>query len=355
MGFFTAYRHAAADDLDLMFHLGDYIYEQAAAPGRPRAHLGAELTTLAQYRTRHALYKTDPDLQAAHAQYPWVVTWDDHDVDNNYAGATSERHDPVDQFLERRAAAYQAYYEHTPLRRQSIPRGPFAQVYRQFSWGSLASFFVLDTRQYRSDQPCGDGGRAAPCEETRNPALTMLGEAQERWLFSGLDRSVSRWNILPQQVMMAKVDVRLGPEPRFSMDQWSGYDAARTRLLEFLGRRQPSNPVVLTGDIHSNWVNDLKVDFEDARSPVVATELVGTSISSGGDGADAPGGTADMLARNPFVKFHNGQRGYVRCEVTADVLSADYRVIDVVTAPGGRVTTRASFRIRSGTPGAEPA
>jgi alkaline phosphatase D len=349
-GYFTALRHASEEDVDVMFQLGDFIYEQAAREGRPRTHVGPRLTTLADYRNRYAQYRTDPDLQAASAAYPWIATWDDHEVDDNYAGPFSRRRD--DRFLVQRAAAYRAYYEHMPLRRRSLPNGPYAQMYRQFAFGDLASFFVLDTRQYRSDQPCGDGVHE-PCDGTSDPNATMLGDAQERWLFSGLHRSERRWHVLPQQVMMARVDLSLGPYEWISMDQWSGYDVARTRLLEFFATRKPANPVVLSGDIHNNWVNDLKTDFRDPRSPAVGTELVCTSISSGGDGIDFPDSARDVMAENPFVRFFNSQRGYVRCDMTRESLTADLRVVPYVAQPGAPISTRAAFVIENGRPGAQ--
>jgi len=350
-GYFTAYRHMAAEDLDVVFHLGDYIYEGAGRDNQVRKHQGVELTTLAHYRDRYAQYKLDPDLQAAHAAFPWIVTPDDHEVDNNWAGDISEGNDPRDIFLARRAAAYQAYYEHMPLRRRSIPAGPSMQLYRQFTYGKLASFFVLDTRQFRTDQPCMDGTKP-PCPGTADPSGTILGAAQERWLLDGMHRSKRAWNVMPQQVMMARVDQAPGPDERVSMDQWPGYDACRTRLLEFIARRRPSNPVVLTGDIHSNWVNDLKVDFRDEKSPAVATELVGTSITSGGDGMDMPERLTGVLAENPFVKFYNGQRGYVSCSVTPQTWQADYQVMEAVTRKDAPRRTRASFVISDGRAGA---
>ena len=352
-GLFTAYRHLAAEDLDLVFHLGDYIYEGPPAP-RVRAHLGPELMTLEDYRRRYAQYKADPDLQAAHAAVPWIVTTDDHEVDNNYAGAISEQNTPADVFLIRRAAAYRAYYEHMPLRRASMPQGPWLPLYRRFSYGTLASFFVLDTRQYRTDQPCG-GAIAEMCDGARDADATLLGADQAQWLIEALDRSSSRWNVVPQQVMMAGVDQSPGPAVRRSMDQWPGYEAERDRLLSFFGTRRPANPVVLTGDIHSNWVNDLRVDPTDERSPVVATEFVGTSISSGGDGTAITARMKSVLSENPVVKFYNGQRGYVSCEVTAKDMRAAYRVVEYVSKPGAPLTTVARFVVRDGRPGAAPA
>ena len=352
-GYFTAYRHMAGDDLDLVFHLGDYIYEYEGRDGRVRRHTGDEIELLDDYRNRYALYRSDPDLQAAHAAFPWVVTWDDHEVDNNYADAVSEEEGlPAELFLRRRAVAYRAYYEHMPLRRASRPAGPNLQLYRAFAWGDLAGFHVLDTRQYRTDQPCGDR-RGAVCDGVLDPAATLLGETQERWLLNGLAGSTARWNVIPQQVMMARIDFTPGAGESLSMDVWSGYEAARRRLMEFFAARRPANPLVLTGDIHSNWVADLKVDYRDAAAPVVGTELVGTSISSGGDGVDVPDRLAAVLAENPWVRFYNGRRGYVRCDLTPGRCRADYQVVEYVTRPGGPLATRASFVVEDGRPGAQ--
>ncbi len=351
-GLFTAYQHLAAEDLDLVFHLGDYIYEGEGRDNQVRRHVGPEPTTLEEYRNRHAQYKTDAHLQAAHASFPWIVTPDDHEVDNNYANDISEHDDSPVAFLLRRAAAYHAYYEHMPLRPASIPRGPTMRLYRSFKYGTLASFLVLDTRQYRTDQPCNDGTKVT-CEGTYNPRGTIMGDAQERWLFNNLSASPTEWNVIPQQVMMARVDQFPGEEKRYSMDQWPGYEMERRRVMEFLHRRRPRNPVVLTGDIHSNWVNDLTIDSSDPKSPTVGTEFVGTSITSGGDGVDLTDRIKAVLAENPFVKFQSGQRGYVRCEVTPKTMRADYQVVEYVSRPDAPKITRASFVVESGKPGAQ--
>ena len=353
-GYYTAYRHMAAEELDLVVHLGDYIYEGPAQPNRPRQHDGPETTTLEQYRGRHALYKTDPDLQAAHAAFPWVVTWDDHEVANNYAGAVAGDRISREAFLARRAAAYRAYWEHLPLRPSSMPAGAQLPLYRRLGWGNLAELSVLDTRQYRTDQPCGDGLQPL-CAEALDAAATMAGPEQERWLLEGLDASPARWNVIAQQVMMARLDLKPGPEQQFIMDHWSGYPAARDRILNFLALRRPSNPVVITGDIHSSWVADLKADWDDPGSATVGTELVGTSISSGGDGADSRPEVDAALPENPHFKFYNGRRGYVRCELTSARWQADFRVLPSVTAPGAPIATVASFVVEDGRPGALPA
>jgi len=353
-GFYTAYQHLAEEDLDLVMHLGDYIYEDAGAENRVRKHVGSELMTVEDYRNRYAQYRTDPALQATHAAFPFIVVWDDHEVDNNYAGFYQEAGVPVEQFALRRAAAYKAFYEHMPLRRRSIPRGALLQLYRPFVYGNLASIFMLDTRQYRTDQPCGDNVKVA-CEGAHDPRATLLGATQEKWLMDGLHRSRSGWNLMAQQIPLAKLDRMPGPERGYSMDKWDGYEASRSRLLNFLGKRKPSNPVTLAGDVHNNWVNDLRMDVDNPKTPVVAAEFVGTSITSGGDGSDTSPLMKAMASENECVRFCNNQRGYVRFRLEPDELRADFRVVEYVTRPGSPVNTRASFVVESGQPGAKPA
>ncbi|CAN5604369.1 hypothetical protein BH20ACT18_BH20ACT18_03410 [soil metagenome] len=242
---------------------GPNVYDTAG--GNVRAHSSREITTLEHYRNRHAQYKTDPDLQTAHARFPWIVTWDDHEVDNNWADEVPEDGQPRDAFLRRRAAAFQAYYEHMPLRRSSRPRGIDLQLYRRIAYGDLATFNVLDTRQFRSDQACGDG-RQRGCDERLDPARSITGDAQERWLLDGLEDSRTRWNVLAQQVFFAQRDYEAGPLQAFSMDAWDGYVASRERILGGIAERRVANPVVLTGDVHQHWAADLKADFDDPDS-----------------------------------------------------------------------------------------
>jgi alkaline phosphatase D len=353
-GLFTAFEHMSDEDIDFVIHLGDYIYEGRGMDGRVRRHNSAEIQTLADYRNRYALYQSDSLLQRSHARCPWIVTWDDHEVDNNYAADIPEDGMPRQRFLERRANAYQAYYEHMPLRRSSLPRGSSMQLYRALRFGNLVDFTVLDTRQYRTDQPCGDGNKPQ-CAEALDERATMLGPAQERWLLDRLDRSQARWNVIAQQVMMAKVDRRAGPEEALPMDKWNGYEVARNRMLSFLAKRRPSNPVVITGDIHNNWAADLKTDWRNPNSATVGTEFVGTSISSGGDGADRLPSVDKYLPESPYVKFFNSQRGYVRCTVTPERWTSDYRVVEFVSRPGSPIRTRASFVVENGRPGAQSA
>jgi len=364
-GHYTAYAHMAREDLDLVVHLGDYIYEGAAHRGRPRLHNSGEIFTLEDYRLRYALYKSDPALRAAHAAAPWVVTWDDHELANNYAGDIPEKPASREEFLRRRAAAYQAYYEMMPLRRAQLPSGPDLLLFRALDFGRLATFHVLDTRQYRTDQPQGDG-RKPPSPVLLDPRGTMLGERQRAWLDAGLGRSAAAWNVLAQQVMMglvsfppakpkdgavADASATRNDERRYSMDQWGGYVHERAELLRFLAENKVANPVVLTGDIHANFVNELRVDDADAKAPIVATEFVGTSVSSGGDGSDAGKEMAALQAFNPGLRFLDRRRGYVLCEVTKDEWRSDYRTVDVVTKPGGSTRSTARFTVRAGRPG----
>ncbi len=349
-GLFTAYEHMAKEDLDLVFHLGDYIYEYAGIDKRVRKHTGQEITTIDDYRARHAQYRSDPALQAMHAAAPWMVTWDDHEFDNNCAGDISEEDGiATADYLRRRAAAYKAYYEHMPLRRSALPKGPDMLIYRGLEFGQLAQFFVLDTRQYRTDQPCGDHNKP-PCGEEMNPDATLMGLEQREWLFRGLSKSKAKWNALAQQVMVARVDRLAGEAVGYSMDQWPGYEVERRALLRYLHDQKIANPVAFAGDIHTNWANELIADFDDLDSKSVATEFVGTSISSGGDGAEQPKGYAELLSENPFVKFHNAERGYVSCEVTPKTWRTDFKTVEYVSRPGAPLNVRASFVVEDGRP-----
>ncbi len=358
-GYFTAYRRMAEQEqLDLVIHLGDYIYEygpnQYVAPGgNVRAHSGPEIVTLSDYRNRHAQYRTDEDLQAAHAAFAWAVTWDDHEVENNYADEVPEARTltpTTEAFLRRRAAAYQSYYEHMPLRRSSVPTGPDMLLYRRLAYGNLAEFNVLDTRQYRDDQAAGDG-TDPPNPESLDPNRTLTGDEQEQWLLNGLAASEATWNVLAQQVFFAQRDFNTDDTQRFSMDAWDGYVGSRDRISNFIQERGALNPVVLTGDVHNNWACDLKANYDDPTSETFGVEFVGTSITSGGDGADTSPGQEATVAENPHIKFFSGQCGYVRCRLTPDEWRSDFRVLPYVSQPGAPVYTRASFVTQAGNPG----
>ena len=355
-GYFTAYRHLAAEALDVVFHLGDYIYEGAPREGRPRKHVGPKPVDLDTYRLRYALYKSDPDLRAAHAAAPFICTWDDHEVENDYAGEVSQKFEDPDTFLQRRAAAYQAYYEHMPLSPTTMLQALQLQLNRRFTFGDLVEFSVLDNRQYRDDHPCDDNGKGGgqvilDCSERWAPQRTMLGEQQERWLLKGLAHSSARWTVIAQQQLMAELKQLPGNIEAYWSEGWDGYAANRRRILEFIQQHRPSNPVVIGGDLHSFWVTDLKPDFRDPNAPVVATEFIGTSISSNGPSHSL---FSQFLPHNPHIKFFESRwRGYVQCTVDREQWISNFRVVDTVATPESPVRTLATYRVINGQPRAE--
>ena len=355
-GWYNAYAGMADEDLHFVAHLGDYIYEYGrAGAAAVRDHTSDEVTDLAGYRDRYALYKTDPDLQAAHARFPWIVTWDDHEVENDYAGLVPEP-GPAQDFRARRAAAYRAWWEHQPVR-LAPPRGPDLRIYRTLRYGRWCRLFVLDTRQYRSDQTCGiDPYPFGPrCDDASDPTRTLTGEAQERWLADRLRRSDARWNVVAQQVMVGPVNFLPGAEGGiWNHDQWDGYLPARRRFLRAL-RAAPGDALVITGDVHSSWVHDLHARPEDPDSPAVATELVGTSISSTFPTALA-GLAAEAARQQPTCRYFEGtRRGYVRVTLRPERARADYRTVATVQERDAPTETTASFVIEAGRPGAQPA
>jgi alkaline phosphatase D len=344
-GLFTAYRRLTEDQPDLVLHLGDYSYEYAASasgtnPPVIRPLAGGEERTLADYRRRYAQYHADPDLQAAHAVAPWLAVFDDHEVENNWADMVPERPEPG--FPARRAAAFRAYFENLPLRASARPNGPDMRLYRRVGWGGLATFHMLDTRQFRGDQPCGDK-YDSDCPERTDPARTLLGTEQEAWLLDGFARSRARWDVLGQQVFFSQLDLTPGAGRGYNPDAWDGYVGQRDRMVDGWTRARVRNPVVLSGDVHAHWAADVKARFDDPASPVVGTELVTTSITSRGDGSEQQPDTAGVLADNPYIKFFNNRRGYVRARITPDALTADFRVVPYVSRPGAPGETRARF------------
>ena len=360
-GFYTPYRFMVQEDLDLVIQLGDYIYEGGISPlteGRTvRQHNSDEVFSLDGYRNRYALYKTDPDLQAAHAAFPWLVSWDDHEVSNNWAPGSPE--DPEKQtraeFLVRRLAATQAYYEHMPLRSFPIPRGGGLdlelRLYGRWAFGNLAQIHLLDTRQYRSDQVCPTGDYVSPdCADRHAPGRTMTGERQEAWLLSGLERSEAAWNIIAQQVWFGRYVFTTGATPEFNRDAWDGYPVQRQRIVNLAAEGGTSNPVVLSGDWHNYCVRNIHRNPDDPSSQVVMAEFAGTSLSS------RTGRTSQIQASlhdNPQVTFFDGDhRGYVRCRIEPETFQADLQFLESPfdsTTPSMR--TGASFVVESGRPG----
>lgn len=355
-GYFTPYGMIVKDEPDLIVHLGDYVYESSW--GEPvRRHEGPEPLTLEEYRDRHALYKTEPYLQAAHAACPWLVTWDDHEVDNDYQGVESEDWQDAAAFVKRRAAAYQAYFEHMPLRRIAVPRDVGMQLYQRSIFGDLIGFAMIDNRQYRSPAACRSkergGGQVvtADCKEMFDGERSMLGRDQERWLGSAFSRSKSLWNVIGNGEMFSRLRQKApnGKEGWWT-DDWNGFPSARERVVAAMTKSKVANPIIITGDIHSFWVNDVKENFNDPASATVATELVGTSISSAGIPYDQ---FAALLPDNPHVKFFDSRkRGYVLCDVGRKALTADLRVVDDIRDPQTKGGSLAKFAIEAGKPGA---
>jgi alkaline phosphatase D len=359
-GYYSAYGRMAEEDLAFVVHLGDYIYEYGVDENGGVRNVPVpdqfrpECVTLERYRLQHALYKSDPDLQRVHQLFPWMIVPDDHEVQNDYAGLHPEGGDPSPEFAARRAAAYQAFYEHIPLRAFSVPRNGTTRLHRRLSWGDLAEFSLLDTRQYRSNQMCGDG-EFPRCAESLDPAVTMLGRDQVQWLLDGLSHSTARWNVIANQVMMGQLDHNRGDPRIYWHDAWDGYPAARQRIIDHLAGARVRNPMVITGDWHSTFVNDIKRGFYDTTSATVATEFVGTSISSNDDWIVYGPYYGPMIVANPHIKYLDGdRRGYVRCRVDRDHWVTDLRMVPTVRSRAAPVATFASFVVEDGRPGAVP-
>lgn len=367
-GAYGAHRHIAAAAPDLVAFLGDYIYEwgpyQLQHPAS--AVRTAESFTLDQYRARYAQYKSDPDLQAAHLAAPWIVTWDDHEVANDYGNERDERLSAT--FAQRRGAAYQAFYEHMPLRLAPPgargTRGGFTdmRIYQRYDWGRLARFHVLDDRQYRADHACpkpGRGGSNASswraCPALRDQGRTMLGDAQQAWLEEGLRSASARWNILAQQTLMAQSSqVALAPDGdgRFWTDGWDGYPMARERLFDALQASRASNPLVLSGDVHTFYAAELRrnpMRPVSSSNPLLATEFCGTSITSS---SRPQARTEQYVAMNPQLKYgRSDKRGFMLLEVTPSQTTTVFQGLDDVHDRQSGLATLASFTVRDGRPG----
>lgn len=358
-GYYTAHRHLAAEEPDFVFCYGDYFYESRSARvwngsamgpvENVRQYLGDELYTLGDYRRRYAQTKMDTDLQAAHAAAPWFVTWDDHEIDNNWTGEFDQDGTPSVIFALRKQAAMQAYFENMPLRASAMPVGSSMQLYRQARYGDLLDVNLLDTRQYRSDQPCDDRWGVV-CDAISRRDASMLGGEQEEWLRERLRASEARWQVLAQQVMMMDLDRTPGEVRTENLDSWAGYRTPRARVLEAVREQGRGNMVVLTGDEHQNYAGELHIDGKAPGKSPIATEFVSTSITSNGDGVDQRADTIAIHQENPQLKWHNARRGYVICDVTPDIWTTEFKTIDKVTERGAPVTTRMRMAVEHGHP-----
>jgi len=359
-GHFSAWRHMRDEHLDAVLFLGDYIYEYPGAVNAVRPGAGGWLLTLDDYRARHAMYRGDADLQAMHAACPWLVTWDDHEVQNDYAALAPGNGGPhADDFAVRRTAAYQAFYEHMPLRASSLTRAVAGlasaaemRLYAQVRFGRLANILMLDDRQYRSPQACTTGGKAgssivdpAGCATWDNPARTLLGGAQEQWLDDALQGG-GMWTVVGQQTLFGRRDAGNGPGARLWNDGWDGYPAARARFTDALQRHKVANPVLLGGDVHENWVGHVKADYTRPAAPSLGVEFCGTSITSRSAGNRL---IPQLLDRNPHFVFADSHgKGYGVVEFAPAGLTTTLRVVDDVTRSDSGIQTLASFSVEAG-------
>ena len=353
-GHYAAWRHIAAADLDLVLFLGDYIYEGLAPSDSVRTPEAGTAFTLAQYRARYATYKSDPLLRAAHAALPWLLIWDDHEVANDYANLRGS--DLAVDMRARRSAAYQAYWEHMPFPKSARPVGPDMRIVGRTDWGSLVRIHRVDDRQYRDVQVCPKPGRGgsntvklADCPELLDPKRSLLGAEQERWLADGWDLA-RPWNLLMQQSLMSRfswTDPAQGAT--YWTDAWDGYAPSRTRLLGAAAEKKVPGLVVVGGDVHSNYVADLKVDYDDPKSAVIASEFCGTSITSL---SLAQSRVDAVMPFNPHVHYgRSDQRGYIRFEMTRKELRASLEVVDRPADPASGITTAARFVVDQARPG----
>jgi alkaline phosphatase D len=338
-GWYTAYRDMAERDLDLVVHLGDYIYEVSYGAQHVRSHGGGNPTLLYEYRDRHALYKSDPDLQRAHANFPWLAIWDDHEVVNDYGGSLSPTDRYAPAFLRRRAAAYQAWYEHMPVPPIAAANFDEFRIYGHFGFGNLLDMTLLDARQYRSP---------APGEETLE-AATMLGATQEQWFDATMAASRAKWSIIGQPTLISERDLEPGPDTRYSMDTWDGYREGRERLIDTLKREHIRNPVVIGGDLHAFFAADLHERAGTDRGPVVATEFVTGSITSNPPDPDALDG---VVAENPHLKFGDSSRhGYSIMTLSHDTAEIDLVAISDRKDPDATASVFQRFAVLDGIPG----
>jgi alkaline phosphatase D len=341
-GYYTAYAAMADEDLDFVAFLGDYIYEKPSPSGvRPHSLPLAE--DLPTYRARYELYKSDANLQAAHARFAWILTMDDHEVANNVLGDNGPDGDyagdaaAIAAYRARRADAFQAWYEHQPLR-LAAPTGPDWVLHRTVEHSDLLRIFVLDGRQYRSLYP-GGASAGAVNDEVADPSRTMLGAAQEAWLDQQFAATTARWNVIANQTVMSATPFSAGSVDVYNFDQWDGYVAGRNRLLRSLVDHQVRNPLVITGDIHVGGAASVRLDYDDPDAPDIAYEVVTTSISSSVNAALIPL-LEGSVSKHDWIRYVNGrQRGYAVVTIAPDGATADFRVMATALEPTSTVST----------------
>lgn len=358
-GSYVAHRDIAAQDLDLVLFVGDYIYESSNPRFLLRPHEGPVPTTLAGYRSRHATYKLDADLRASHAAHPWVLTWDDHEVVNDYAGDRVRGDLGLDThlFLRRRAAAYKAYFEHMPISPRMAPQGPAMRIHDRYLWGQLAELWTLDTRQYRSVQACADGRAGGSlvggCNELLEPSRTLLGEEQSRWLQQGLAQSVRPWKLLAQGSQMSEATLPSPLGRRVQSDGWDGYPLARQQLLRTIADGQLQGVLSLGGDVHRHVAANVRALAGDEKSPVLASEFVCSSISS----RSLPDVAMALLRNaNPdMVHARSDERGYALVDITPNSATCDFRATPFPARSDATLYSQARYLVQAEHTGVYPA
>lgn len=354
-GHFAVHREIAARELDFVLFVGDYIYESTNQRNAVRTHEGPVPRTLDAYRARHTTYKLDADLRAAHAAHPWILTWDDHEVQNDYADDRGLGGLPAALFLKRRAAAYKAWFEHIPVSPELAPSGPHMRIHERYAWGRLAELWTLDNRQYRTPQACQEAGRGggrvvSGCAELDDPGRTMFGAAQERWLADGLAASRRQWKLVAQgsQISPSGVELPLGGR-RIYTDGWDGYPRARERLMRAIEAPGVSDVVCLGGDVHRHVAANLRLRPNDPASPVLASEFVCSSVTSRGL---SEAGMTLVRASNPDIVHARGdERGFALLELTPQAVRCDFRATAHPVAADARLHAQASFVVESGRAG----
>jgi alkaline phosphatase D len=343
-GYYAAYRHLLDEDVDLVLHLGDYIYEYAGAGEGARSTLPThQLQSLTDYRLRYASYQLDEDLRSAHHRFPFVLTWDDHEVANNHMGDILLPSDPApDTGQARKAAAYQAWWEHLPVR-LAPPDGPELIVYQHVDIGDLARLYVLDQRQYSDVPPCRDvvADDFGDCAD-RGTERTRLGEEQEAWFADAVDESPATWNLIGNPVVLAGVDGGNDTDgSTYYLDTWDGFPTARHRFIEQLAKAD--NPVVLTGDYHAGMVLDVHERPFEQDSALVAPEFMSPAISS-------PLFPEDVSGRTPQLREQLNGHGYLTVLVEPEQLSVAFRMLADVADAASPIETASSWVVAAGSP-----
>ena len=359
-GYFAAYHDMVRQDPKLVIHTGDYIYESIYKEGVRHIPVSVAMT-LEDYRFLHACYKLDPHLQDAHAAAPWLLIWDDHEVENDWGGSYSESITDPEKFLRRKTAAIKAYCEHLPLRLSTRRKSDGVRIHQRTLIGDLIELNLLDCRQYRDPPPCRDEtGRALPqlryCEEALSDDRSMLGRKQEEWLGRGFGNSGAKWNTLVQSTYMAPFDYIKGADTGYKTDGWDGYAASRQRILDMIVNKRIENPVSVGGEIHAYYAGVVNANALNFGSPPVLSEMLCTSISSGGGGDQRYRETLDLFSENPFARyFENRYRGYALCIVNHQRWHTQLRVIEDVTDPVSPGSTLMELVIEAGKVEVSPA